>query len=76
MEYQVSDRGFKQLPQIDGLLDESIQVYESSNPLTPAIGLKAVTDRSGIIVQLSLDSAQKLAEQLTFLVANHHQNNT
>jgi PhoPQ-activated pathogenicity-related protein len=78
-------RGFKTLPATNGRLrHERVFVYESSNAMEPSVWLavEAPANRNypdafevkQAVVELPVDDARRLAEQLLFLLANHYQN--
>lgn len=78
----MSNRGFARLPPIDGInYGAQVRVYESSNAEVAAIWLKAVESphtRSAAdwpgdaTVQLTMEAAVKLAEQILWLRDQHH----
>lgn len=75
---RVTDRGFKHLPAIDGAYGGTVRVYESSAADAPHVWLGAVCDdapthpKTEVVLHLTAGDAVRLAEQLRYLVVNHH----
>jgi hypothetical protein len=83
LEYEVSDRGFLSLPAIPSSYGGQVRVYESSSAEHPHIWLNAEAPKDlnkpeGEMVEaplhLTIENAEALAEQLTWLVEQHYQN--
>lgn len=77
-----TDRGFGHLPAIPSEYGGTVRVYESSAATGPHIWLTAeapvdLNHPDGPMgkapMHLTLENAQKLAEQIQLLVANHYQ---
>lgn len=79
----ITDRGFKHMPSVDGRQHESVSVYESSLATEACIWLQARSpkdrnDPTGPVVEqatveLTVEAAVSLAEQIEWLVRNHYQ---
>lgn len=79
---ETGTRGFKHMPSLPSEYGGEVEVYESSNASGPHIWVRIVcpadlNEPNGMRVEsvahLTLENAQKLQEQLAFLVNNHYQ---
>ena len=74
---KLTDRGFGHLPPIQGAYGGNVAVYESSAASGPHIWLCAtpaeIEANPDVTVHLSLESAEHLRDQLTWLIENHYQ---
>jgi hypothetical protein len=72
MEYRVTQPGnAKYLPVIRGCDYQGLEVIEDTQAVVPSLYLK-VYDRDGTTcIELTLDKARQLAEQLVWLADNH-----
>lgn len=78
---EISSRGLKYLPLIEGDRGGYARVYESSAALGPHVWLQVVVpgDEMAAIeaekatLHLTVEDAQRLSEQLAFIAANHYQ---
>lgn len=87
-EFIITDRGFKHLKPIPGAYGGEVTVYESSAAMHPHIWLLvkepndlnawARGDQSEGLHEahshLRIEDAEKLRDQLTWLIENHYQN--
>lgn len=83
LQVETSDRGFKRLPSIPSEYGGALHVYESSAASGPHVWLVASAPadanrpdgpRVDAFMHLTAVNAQRLSEQLAFLVRNHSQN--
>lgn len=79
---QKSERGFLQGANIEDRYEGTVRVYESSNADGPHIwlavnGSPTINKVGGneVHLLLSLDAAEELRSQLTYLIENHYQLN-
>jgi hypothetical protein len=79
----MSNRGFKHMPQIEGAYPGFVRVYESSAASAPHVWLDASTPIdlnnpeggwSGAAVHLSMAGLGQLIDQLIYLRDHHYQN--
>jgi hypothetical protein len=82
LKYKTSDRGFTHLPPIPSEYGGHVLAYESSSAEGPHLWLRTVcpvdlNEPEGLVTEtvahLTLENAQKLQEQLAFLIKNHYQ---
>lgn len=79
---EYSGRGFKHMPPVPSVYGGEVRVYESSSAMAPHVWLSAtcpsdLNDRSSAPVEavahLTLEDAEVLRDQLTFLIEHHYQ---
>lgn len=82
LKVEAGTRGFKHLPGIPSEYGGEVLVYESSAASGPHLWLRIVSpvslnEPNGMMAEtvahLTLENAQKLHDQLGFLIRNHYQ---
>lgn len=71
----ITDRGFTDMPPIEGTYPETlIRAYESSAAQRAHIWIAAEnTEFRAVAVHLTIDDALRLADQIQYLASNHYQ---
>lgn len=70
----VTDRGFKQLPLLNGSYDgHTVRVYESSAASGPHLWLSVKDGEGKATVHLEVETALRLADQIQLLAREHYQ---
>ena len=71
---EVTPRGFSHMPPIQVEYGGSVRVYESSAAVSPHLWLAVMPDDNPeATAHLTLESAEHLRDQLTWLIENHYQ---
>lgn len=71
---QTTDRGLRHLPPIAGTYPQhAVRVYESPAAMRPCLWLNARDGDGKATIQLTLEAASQLAEQIQHLVREHCQ---
>jgi hypothetical protein len=73
-EPTISNRGFKHMDPVRNRNGGEVRVFESSNAILPCIWLSVTwMDMAEGSAELTLVDAEKLRDQLTYLIENHYQ---